>query len=96
MTTHTSTHSASEIRRVLDEAAATRQRHLDRLPPAEGDLVAEAHRASVERILGDIRAALDRLASGTYGVCQGCRDRIPAERIRLRPWTPYCVRCATL
>lgn len=85
---------ATDMKRLLDEAAARRQRQLDLLPPSEGDLVAEAHRASVERILADIRAAQERLASGRYGVCQRCHSRIPSERMRLRPWSPYCVQCA--
>lgn len=90
------TRAITEIRRTLDEAAAARQRQLDSLPPTEGDLVAEAHRASVERILADIRAAQDRLASKTYGVCQRCATTIPVERMQLRPWSAYCVQCAAL
>lgn len=88
-------HATIAVRRVLDEAADRRRRQLAELPPDEGDLVAAAHRDSVERILGEIQAALHRLDAGTYGSCLRCRGTIPRERMRLRPWTAFCVQCAT-
>lgn len=97
MTTHATirTPDRNAVHGLLEAEASRRQRQLDALAPADGDLVAEAHRSSVERIIADIRRAQERLAAGTYGECQDCRLAIPAERLRLRPWTPHCARCAT-
>lgn len=85
-----------EAQQALAEEATRRQRQLDDLPPTDGDLVAEAHRASVERILGDVRAAERRLAGGVYGTCQRCQARIPVERLEVRPWAAHCTWCAAL
>ncbi|HEX6148470.1 TraR/DksA family transcriptional regulator [Nocardioides sp.] len=78
----------------LTTAAARRERQLAELPPTHGDLVAAAHRESVTRILSEIRAAQERLATGRFGRCEGCAAAIPAERLDLRPWTTLCVACA--
>lgn len=45
---------------------------------------AEAH-------LGEIDAALARLADGAYGRCEVCGDDIPAERLEARPTARTCV-----
>ena len=84
----------NRIETTLAEAAASRERQLAELPTDLTDLVAAAHRDSVVRILGEIRAAQERLAAGELGRCARCADRIPAARLELRPWTTLCVGCA--
>jgi RNA polymerase-binding transcription factor DksA len=42
-----------------------------------------------------IEAALDRVASGTYGTCARCGDPIGEERLDVLPQTPLCRDCAT-
>jgi len=37
--------------------------------------------------------ALDRLASGDYGVCLACEEPIPPKRLRALPWARYCITC---
>ena len=37
--------------------------------------------------------ALDRLASGDYGICLSCEEPIPAKRLAAVPWARYCVPC---
>ena len=49
---------------------------------------AEAH-------LGEIEAALARVAAGTYGGCAVCGRPIPAARLEARPTATTCVGCAT-
>jgi DnaK suppressor protein len=44
--------------------------------------------------LEQIRAALERLAEGTYGRCQECGKTIPRLRLQALPYTPHCVECA--
>ena len=43
--------------------------------------------------LVQVDAALERIASGTYGVCQECGVEIPVERLEAMPATAYCVDC---
>jgi DnaK suppressor protein len=84
----------TRLRADLEEAARQRQAQLNALPPFDGDLVAQAHRASVERILEEITAALGRMDSGTFGRCGHCGIPILEERLALRPWTTHCTGCA--
>ncbi|HEV8565675.1 MAG TPA: TraR/DksA C4-type zinc finger protein [Actinoplanes sp.] len=37
--------------------------------------------------------ALQRLADGTYGYCEGCQNPIPVERLTVFPWATTCVAC---
>ena len=39
----------------------------------------------------EIRAALERLDGGSYGVCAVCGQAIALGRLDARPWTPYCI-----
>lgn len=43
-------------------------------------------------ILEDVRRARQRLADGTYGVCEVCGQPIPEERLEVRPWALRCVQ----
>lgn len=38
--------------------------------------------------------ALQRLDRGDYGLCEGCGEPIPPERLEVRPAAATCVRCA--
>lgn len=46
-------------------------------------------------LLGEIDAALDRIADGTYGDCEVCGRPIPIERLEAKPWARQCVPCRT-
>jgi DnaK suppressor protein len=41
----------------------------------------------------DLRAALNRVADGTYGVCVDCEEPIAPKRLSAVPWTPRCLSC---
>ncbi len=41
--------------------------------------------------LGQVEAALARIAAGTYGTCAVCGEAIAEGRLEARPWTPYCI-----
>jgi RNA polymerase-binding transcription factor DksA len=47
-----------------------------------------------ERHVADVRGALDRVASGRYGVCERCGRPIPPARLEARPVARTCVGCA--
>jgi DnaK suppressor protein len=47
-----------------------------------------------KQAIEEIDAALQRIAKGTYGKCEGCRQPIPVTRLRALPVTRFCVKCA--
>ena len=61
---------------------------LDMLSDA-GLAVADIRRAQ----LTSLEEALRRLESGTYGKCEGCGEKIAIQRLRLVPFTAYCMEC---
>ena len=40
-----------------------------------------------------IEEALDRIRTGTYGVCESCGKPIPKVRLNVVPYTANCVHC---
>jgi DnaK suppressor protein len=44
-------------------------------------------------MLRNVRAALARIADGSYGTCMHCEEEIKPKRLEAVPWTPYCIRC---
>ena len=61
---------------------------LDLLSDA-GLAVADIRRAQ----LTSLDEALKRLEMGSYGTCEGCGERIDMQRLRLVPFTAYCLEC---
>ncbi len=45
------------------------------------------------KMLIQIEGALERLDSGSYGVCDHCEEPIGAKRLKAIPWARYCVDC---
>ncbi len=43
------------------------------------------------KLLSLVEHALDKLARGEYGRCEGTDEPIPRERLELRPWARYSV-----
>lgn len=50
----------------------------------------------IEKLAEQVRAALERLDSGGYGVCARCGLPIPEGRLEVLPWAVRCVDCAAL
>jgi len=44
-------------------------------------------------LLRNVRAALSRVADGSYGVCLHCEEDIKPKRLEAVPWAAYCIRC---
>ncbi|MFD2093053.1 TraR/DksA family transcriptional regulator [Blastococcus deserti] len=57
------------------------------------DPVAQRRSADLLLTIGEIDAALARIAAGTYGRCTRCQAEIPEERLELRPFAGTCVAC---
>jgi DnaK suppressor protein len=47
-----------------------------------------------ERTLTELIVAQQRIADGSYGVCERCGGAIPTERLQARPEARFCVPCA--
>lgn len=60
----------------------------------EDDETLERLGQSGQAEMAQIRAALDRIDSGEYGICVTCGDAISDERLDLLPFTPFCRKCA--
>ncbi len=45
-------------------------------------------------MLDDVRRARERVADGTYGVCEVCGTPIPPGRLEARPWAARCLQHA--
>ena len=61
------------------------------------ELLDRAGRDAVARVLLDditqIDRALNRLANGSYGLCDDCHEPIPPKRLEARPTATLCVSC---
>jgi len=71
---------------------------LDQHPADSGTSLADADReeASLEVLtaqLERVKAALARVADGTYGRCVVCGRELPDERLEARPEAERCVDC---
>ena len=51
---------------------------------------------SAQVVLGEIDAALARIADGTYGTCTNCGKEIAVGRLEAQPWASLCIDCARL
>ena len=67
---------------MADQGSATFERELDMT-------FLENERNELERV----RAALNRLDAGTYGVCQRCAAEIPSARLEAVPTASLCIQC---
>jgi RNA polymerase-binding transcription factor DksA len=74
---------------------------LSDMPRHQADLAADAFVEEValdmlgneKFLLGELDAALDRIGSGTFGVCESCRQSISKDRLHAAPYARYCVGC---
>ena len=57
---------------------------------------AERLAADLQESLGDVDIALERLARGTYGVCERCGNPISEARLEAMPTARRCLDCAKL
>lgn len=73
---------------------------IDRSPDALDEVQRAAERELAIRnldreshLLRNVRAALRRIAEGSYGVCLHCEEDISPRRLHAVPWTPLCIKC---
>ena len=90
---------------ILDEAEKTLSEMTDQsdnFPDPADRATAESNRNFELRIrdrerklLAKIKEAIERLDSGSYGICESCDDDISLKRLEARPVTTLCVKCKT-
>lgn len=91
-----------ELRAVLEAAAhaAPHEAHAAEVIDFK-DLAAEDLRAHVDEVacahaaaeIGQVLAALRRIAEGSYGFCEDCGEEIDERRLQALPATPFCTGC---
>jgi len=69
-----------------DSAEQAQERENDEVVDAIGNETAQSIR--------EITAALERIAQGTYGICQDCGEDIGQARLEIVPEATRCVACA--
>lgn len=87
----------SSARKTLAEEAAFDTDDL----PDEIDLASSEYQQSMifrlrdreKFLLSKIEKALDRIADGSFGICEGCDEAISIKRLEARPVTTLCIRC---
>jgi DnaK suppressor protein len=47
------------------------------------------------KLIGKIKEALERIETGSYGICESCGEEISEERLEARPVTTLCIECKT-
>jgi len=97
-----------EFQTILEQKAAELTKTLrdrntiavERAPDAVDEWALSAEREmnaltlhSVTNLLHQVRAALQRMKDGTYGVCMRCEEEISLKRLGVVPWAERCVRC---
>lgn len=60
----------------------------------ENDEVLEHLGQSGRDELSLLHAALERMDTGSYGICLQCGKRIPIQRLEVLPYTTTCMKCA--
>ncbi len=71
--------------------AVTRDDLLDRRSRLERSLVSRPNDPQFSRLLREVDGALERMAAGTYGLCEVCREPIEAERLAADPLLRFCI-----
>ena len=65
----------------------------DMMPHRALQSVAVAENAVAAGELREVEAALQRLQSGGFGICENCEEEISEGRLKHRPQARYCTGC---
>ena len=69
-----------------------RQRVLDAISYLHEETLGSLEENS-EQVLRSIDGALQRIANGTFGICETCGQRISEERLEAIPYATQCIDC---
>ncbi len=93
-----------ELREDADRARRDNRAELAGPAPDPGDssvadMIADLDNSELLRDAQEIReleAARERLAAGTYGLCEDCGRDIGFERLRAQPTARRCIECQSM
>ena len=74
-------------------AIETSADELDRIQHAQERDLAVGGLDRTAKLLREVRAALSRMADGSFGVCLDCEKDISLKRLAALPWTGSCIAC---
>ncbi len=75
----------------LDQARVGR---LSRMDALQAQAMAQESGRRRDAMLRRIAAALERVQSGEYGLCQSCNEPIHHKRLQFDPTALLCIQCA--
>lgn len=75
----------------LDQARIGR---LSRMDALQSQAMAQGANRRLAEDIAAIRAAMERIERGTYGICAGCDREIDLMRLEVYPATERCLPCA--
>ena len=89
-----------ELLNQANETVGIMSNHKDNLPDPSDRATLESDRNFTLRIrdrerklIGKIKEALERIETGTYGICEECGEEISEARLKARPVTTLCIDC---
>ena len=86
----------SEIPQLDEEARGSKvaevEDPIDQVTSDEGKAAAFSLSTKAAETLAEVRAALQRIERGEYGVCIDCGQQIGEKRLDAVPWTAYCLQ----
>lgn len=95
-------HERADLRRQLTELGFGEDGFLDYDPNFADSSQVTAERGEAETLaqelreaLTEVEAALQRIADGSYGVCEVCGNPISPARLEAMPATRRCISCAS-
>jgi RNA polymerase-binding protein DksA len=47
-----------------------------------------------QRLVNEVRAALERMEQGAYGLCERCGKPVAKARLDAMPYARFCIKCA--
>jgi len=87
----------AELRaRLRNRAPIEIERHLDPVDDAWSSVERDTATAIIDKeteLLHAVEAALERMAGGTFGICDGCGEEISPARLAAVPWALRCKGC---
>jgi DnaK suppressor protein len=100
-------HNCEQARRLLAAKKAELVRHrsadgiaVERTPDSMDELVLANERDLIVDVLNretlllrQVLEALERIETGTYGMCLQCGEAISARRLTALPWAAFCLNC---
>ncbi len=89
------------MRRSLDDARSQLRTTRDRTVGDSADAAIDAEYGEISSQLAEVESneltqidvALERIATGDYGVCDDCGRNIPLVRLQAVPYATLCIRC---